>query len=398
MHQLLLVRHGEIALKGKNRHFFTNMLTANIRQALRDIEGARVQQRHGRNFVRVHVHDTAVCLEKLSKVFGIVSISPVAVAGWSLDAIQEVALSEFRRVARPLLRFKVETKRADKRFPLTSPEVSSHVGAYLLQNFPGLVVDVRQPEQLLEIEIREKEAYIFTEKISGPGGLPVGVTGKALLLVSGGIDSPVAGWMTMKRGVTLEALHFHSFPFTSERAKEKVIDLCRILADWGGPLRLHVAHFTRIQQELREKTPEKLTVTLMRRLMFRVAERLAKRRGALALVTGENLGQVASQTLESMNVIEQVTVRPVFRPLIGFDKEEIVTLARRLHTYPISIRPYEDCCTVFVPEYPETRPSLEAVIAAEALLDIEDLVSSCLDSVETVTITKEAFKTFSGKG
>lgn len=383
---LLLIRYGEIALKGKNRHYFVNRLRDNIRSSLRECAGCQLLQREGRLFVEVLPDDTAACLEKLRKVFGIVSISPVLVAENSLESIREAALAHFLGKARPGLRFKVETKRADKSFPLTSPEVSSSVGAWLMKNIPGLVVDVHNPELLLEIEVRAGEAYIFSEKIPGPGGLPVGVSGRALLLISGGIDSPVAGWMTMKRGVTPEALHFHSFPFTSERSLEKVTDLCRVLADWGGTLRLHVAHFTKIQREIREKTPEKLAVTLMRRMMFRVAARLAERTGALALVTGENLGQVASQTLESLKVIEQVAGLPVLRPLICFDKEEIIVLARRIRTYPISIRPYEDCCTVFLPSYPETRPGLAAIAAAEASLDIEALVNDCLETIETQTI------------
>jgi thiamine biosynthesis protein ThiI len=387
MHRLLLVRYGEIALKGKNRRFFINILQDNIRSCLRDIAGCRLLQLDGRLFVEVRPDDIPACRERLSKIFGIVSVSPVFVAEKSPQSIKEAALNAFREKARAGLRFKVETKRVDKRFPLTSPEVSSSVGAWLLQNLPGLAVDVHSPEQLLEIEIREKEAYLFTEKFHGPGGLPVGVSGKALLLISGGIDSPVAGWMTLKRGVTLEALHFHSFPFTSERSLEKVLDLGRILAGWGGSLRLHVAHFTKIQQEILEKTPEKLLVTLLRRMMFRVAGRLAEQTGALALVTGENLGQVASQTLENLKVIEQVVDLPVLRPLIGFDKEEIIAVARRIQTYQVSIRPYEDCCTIFVPPHPETRPSLAAAAEAEAPLDTEGLVNSCLETIETCILS-----------
>lgn len=388
MYTLLLIRYSEIALKGKNRRFFTNMLEANIRSSLREMPDCRLFRQDGRLFVRVRSPDVGICLDRLGKVFGIVSVSPVHLTARSPESIREEALSVFREKARAGLRFKVQTKRADKSFPLTSQEVSSSVGAWLLQNIPGLVVDVHSPEQLLEIEIREKEAYIFTEKIPGPGGLPVGVSGKALLLISGGIDSPVAGWMTMKRGVTLEALHFHSFPFTSERSLEKVLDLGRILAGWGGSLQLHVAHFTKIQQELRAKAPDKLLVTLMRRMMFRVAGRLAERTGALALVTGENLGQVASQTLESLKVIEHVAALPVLRPLIGFDKEEIIALARRIRTYPVSILPFEDCCTIFVPPHPETRPELSATAAAEAPLDTEGLVSSCLETIETHILSR----------
>ena len=387
MKALYLVRYGEIGLKGKNRKHFENLLTANIRRALQGVAECRVEQKHTRNFVEVISVDAAAVEARLQQVFGIVSLSPVAVAGLELEEIKNVAAGEFSKVAREGLRFKVNTRRANKQFPLTSPEVSAEVGAHLLRTFPELAVDVHEPEAVLDVEIREQQTYIYTRRIPGLGGLPVGVAGKGLLLLSGGIDSPVAGWMSMKRGVTVEALHFHSFPFTSERAKEKVIDLCRQLARFGGKIRLHIAHFTEIQKELRLKTPERLSITLMRRMMFRIAERLAVRRGALALITGESLGQVASQTMESINVIERVTTIPVFRPLIGMDKQEIMDLSLRIDTYPISIRPYEDCCTIFLPESPATKPRLQDVEAAEAALEIETLIADCLAKIETMEIS-----------
>ncbi|HZK25713.1 MAG TPA: tRNA uracil 4-sulfurtransferase ThiI [Oscillospiraceae bacterium] len=386
MKALYLVRYGEIGLKGKNRRFFENALTANIRRALRGVAECRVQQRHSRNFVEVLSGDVLAVEARLQEVFGIVSISPVATAPLTLADINVVAQREFSKVAKQGLRFKVNTRRANKQFPLRSPQVSAEVGAHLLESFPALVVDVHEPEAILDVEIREQEAYIYTRRLPGPGGLPVGVAGKGLLLISGGIDSPVAGWMTMKRGVKLEAIHFHSYPFTSERAKEKVIDLCRELARYGNKITLHVAHFTEIQKELRLKTPERLTVTLMRRMMFRIAERLAAQQGALALITGESLGQVASQTMESINVIERVTQIPVFRPLIGMDKQEIMTISRKIETYPISIRPYEDCCTIFLPDFPATRPRLKDVEAAEASLDLEALIAESLAKTETLEI------------
>jgi tRNA uracil 4-sulfurtransferase len=383
MKALFLVRYGEIGLKGKNRKFFENALTGNIRRALAGVADCRINQTHGRNFVEVRQGDPEAVAARLREVFGVVSISPVAIAALDLEDIKAVARQEFAEVARPGLRFKVETKRANKRFPMKSPEISAEVGAHLLEENQGLVVDVRTPEVRLDVEIREHETYIYTRTLPGPGGLPVGVSGKGLLLISGGIDSPVAGWMAMKRGVTLEAVHFHSFPFTSERAKEKVIDLCQRLARYGGKVRLHVVHFTEIQKELRAKTPERYSVTLMRRMMFRIAERLAEKHGALALITGESLGQVASQTMESIKVIEQVTTIPVFRPLIGMDKEEITVIAKKIGTFPISIRPYEDCCTVFLPEFPVTRPRLADVEEAESALDIEALVEESLAKTET---------------
>jgi len=382
MKELYLVRYGEIGLKGKNRKFFENRLTANIKKALQTVARCKVYQTHSRNFVAVLDGDPAEVLNRLTQVFGIVSISPVAIAALELEAIKTVALREFATVARPGLRFKVETRRANKQFPLKSPEVSREVGAHLLAELADLVVDVRTPEAVLEVEIREHEAYLYTQTIPGLGGLPVGVAGKGLLLLSGGIDSPVAGWLALKRGVTLEAIHFHSHPFTSERAKEKVIDLCRELARFGGKIKLYLVHFTEIQTELRLKTPERLIITLMRRMMLRIAERLAEEQGALALITGDSLGQVASQTMESINVIERVTTMPVFRPLIALDKTEIVTIAKRIDTYPISVRPFEDCCTVFLPEFPATRPQLAEIEAAEAVLDVEALIANCLDKIE----------------
>lgn len=388
MSKLFLIRYGEIGLKGKNRRFFENILTGNIKKALAGIEGTTVHQTRSRNFVETDDRHAGEVLERLSRVFGIVSVSPVAIAPLDLDEIKAVAVRELGRIAVPGLTFKVNTTRANKQFPVPSPAVSSDVGAYLLDHIPGLKVDVRNPQSMLDVEIREHDAYIYTETIPGPGGLPVGASGKGLLLISGGIDSPVAGWMAMKRGVSLEALHFHSYPFTSERAKEKVVDLCRVLTRYGGKIRLHVAHFTDIQKELRLKTPERLTVTLMRRMMLRIAERLAEKRGALALITGESLGQVASQTMESINVIERVAAIPVFRPLIGMDKLEIMAIAKRIDTYPISIRPYEDCCTVFLPEFPATRPRLADVEEAEAALDIETLVTGSLEKTETLEIKK----------
>lgn len=386
MTTLFLIRYGEIALKGKNRAFFEKTLLQNIKKALRDLAPCRIYRTHGRHFVEVTEGDATAVAKRLQEIFGIVSISPVAVADLSLEAIKAAALEEFAKVARPGIRFKVNTKRANKQFPLNSMEVSAKVGAHLLKNLSGLVVDMHEPEAVLDLEIREEKAFIYTERLPGLGGLPVGVAGKGMLLLSGGIDSPVAGYLALKRGVTLEALHFHSPPFTSERAKEKVIDLCRRLAYYGGKINLHLVHFTEVQKELRLKTPERLMVTLMRRLMFRIAQRLAEKRGALALITGESLGQVASQTMESMNVIERVTYLPVLRPLIGMDKHEIMALAQKIETYPISIRPYEDCCTLFLPDFPATRPRLQQVEEAEKALDIEALVAGCLEKTEVLTI------------
>ena len=288
---------------------------------------------------------------------------------------------------RNLNTFKVETKRADKSFPLTSPEVNNAIGAFLLGQFPHLKVDVHQPLFTLFIEIGPEEILLYHDSIAGPGGLPVGASGKGLLLLSGGIDSPVAGWLAMKRGLSIEALHFHSFPFTSLRSREKAADLCRMLARYGHAVPFNLLSLTEVQKEIRARCPEELAIILLRRMMVRAAEALSRKRGLQALITGESLGQVASQTLESLNVISAATRMLILRPLIGMDKVEIVNRARAIDTYEISIRPYEDCCTFFVPRHPATRPTLERVEKAEEALEIERLLENILDTLETVIIT-----------
>ncbi|MGB8955071.1 MAG: tRNA uracil 4-sulfurtransferase ThiI, partial [Tumebacillaceae bacterium] len=284
--------------------------------------------------------------------------------------------------------FKVEGRRADKRFPLTSPEIAREVATHVLKNVEGLKVDVHNPELTLTVEVRESKAYLLCDIIPGPGGLPVGMSGKVMLLLSGGIDSPVAGWMAMKRGATVEGIHFQSFPFTSERAQEKVNDLAKILAKHGGRVRLHNVYFTEIQKAIRMHVPEEYSITIMRRIMMRIADRLAHQRKALALVTGESLGQVASQTLESMYVINNVTNMPILRPLVAMDKVDIMRIAKNIGTYETSILPYEDCCTVFMPKNPKTRPKLHEAEAAEAKLDIEALIQEALEKTETLMFNR----------
>ena len=281
--------------------------------------------------------------------------------------------------------FKVETRRPNKSFPLKSPEVSREVGAHILRNLQGLKVDVHEPDILLEVEIRER-AFVYCEKVPGLGGLPVGCNGKAMLLLSGGIDSPVAGYMLMKRGVEIEAVYFHSFPFTSDRAKEKVIELCKVLANYPGKMRLHVVNFTEALKEIGENTPDEFLTLMMRRMMVRIAEKIANNIGAKALITGESLGQVASQTLEALVATNEVATMPIFRPLIGFDKVEIMELANKIGTYEISIEPYADCCTLFVPKHPKTRPNLSSVQNAERGLDIEELTEMSLKDIKIIDV------------
>jgi len=286
----------------------------------------------------------------------------------------------------------VETRRADKTFPGASPQISRDVAEYIFQNVDCRLYDaeMNDPQLMVNVEIRDEGAFVYGETIHCAGGLPVGCSGKALLMLSGGIDSPVAGWMAMKRGVAIEAIHYHSFPFTGEKAKEKVFELCKVLAKWqGGPVRLHVVHFTEIQKAIYANCNEEYGITLMRRMMFRLAERVAEQRRCLALFTGESVGQVASQTLESMNVIERVTSLPVLRPLVGMDKEEIMKISQHIGTYGISILPYEDCCTVFLPKFPKIRPVLSEAEELETKLDIEALLAEALEKTETVTFYAE---------
>lgn len=378
----ILVRYGEIALKGKNRSFFEKKLSDNIKTALRGLD-AHVSRMRGRFFVTGPDSRREEIIERLSRVFGVVSVSPVVTAPLDPEAIQGKALELLEKRTLPGDSFKVEARRSNKNFPLTSPELNRIIGAGILEKHPGLKVDLHSPSFQVFIEIGANEAYLYHDSTAGPGGLPVGATGRALLLLSGGIDSPAAGWMAMKRGLELEALHFHSHPFTGRRSREKVMDLCRTLSLFGGKITLHLVSVTAIQKKIHDCCPPELGIILLRRMMIRLAGAISRDRGLQALVTGESLGQVASQTLESMIVIDRVTSMLILRPLIGMDKHDIVRLAEKTGTYEISIRPYEDCCTLFLPRRPATRPRMEKVLEAEASLDLDELTSAALNSVET---------------
>lgn len=372
-------------MKGANRLDFELRLVANMQWAMRDLPQRHISRTFGRIFVPVD-GDGPEVVERLARVCGIVSLSLARRAPLDIEAILAVSLDLARENIRPGETFKVETRRANKKFPLTSPEVSRLGGAHILGHMPEVTVDVQQPQRTVHIEIRDQEAYIYVDSVSGPGGLPVGSSGRGLLLLSGGIDSPVAGYLAMRRGVRVTALHFHSFPFTSERSREKVVDLCRRLSLYGGPVSLYVAYFTEIQKAVRQNCPEELYVTIMRRMMFRLAEHWARETGCLAVFTGENLGQVASQTMESIAVIGEVCRLPILRPLIGMDKADIIAWARRIGTYEISIRPYEDCCTLFVPRHPATKPKLAKVVESEASLDIQALLAESMARTEVVRV------------
>jgi len=392
--RVVLVRYGEIGLKGANRPDFEAALIKNLRHVLLPWHGSvRIKRKHGRVFIdlspgELDATELRKLVAALSRVFGVVSFSPALCVPLKLEAVARAAVrlveEHKEHVPHDLpLTFKVEARRSNKSFPLTSPEINSWLGGHLLTNVPGLKVDVHRPQLRVEVEIR-RNAYVLAEIIPGPGGLPVGTAGRGLLLLSGGIDSPVAGWMAMKRGLKIDALHFHSFPFTGDRSKEKVIRLAKVLAPYNAGMALHVSHFTEVQKAVAELGHPRISLTLARRMMLRIAERIARREGADVLVTGESLGQVASQTLENLSVIEKATDLLILRPLIGFDKEETVNRAREIGTYDISILPYEDCCSLFVPKHPKTRPGLAEIVAVEGELNISALVEEAVDRTESM--------------
>jgi len=384
--QLILVRYGELGLKGKNKYKFINTLRNNMSVAVAGLADTTVKSGWGRLWVETAEPQAA--LERLQRVFGIFSLSPVLQVEKNIAALAEASYQTLQAALPEGGSFKVETRRADKTFPLISPEISKQVASLLFSRLDErYTADMRKPERMLWLEIRAEGAFVYGEVIEGAGGLPVGTGGKALLLLSGGIDSPVAGWHMLKRGVSLEAVHFHSFPFTSEQSLEKVKTLCRLLSCWqGAPVKLHVVHFTEIQKAIRQNCDEEYGITLMRRMMFRLAERVAEQRRALALITGESVGQVASQTLESIAAINDVVGIPVLRPLIGLDKAEIVKIAQRIGSFATSILPYEDCCTIFLPAHPKIRPRIMEARQLEQVLEVEALLAEAITKTETLRI------------
>jgi len=369
-----------VVLKGLNRRSFEDKLMSNVRRRLRHYGSFQVYIRQ--STIYVEPQGDACDLEgawgACKQVFGIAAVARAVPCEKTVEAIVETAKTYLRDAFASARSFKVESRRADKTFRLNSIQISQAVGGDLAEAFPNVAVDVHNPDLTVFVEIREKAAYVHTQPQPGAGGLPVGINGRAVSLLSGGIDSPVASWMIAKRGVALDMVHFFSYPYTSLEAKEKVLELARLLTPWTGRLTVHVVPFTAIQEELRRKCPEELFTVLMRRFMMRIAEAVAQRCGAGAIVTGECLGQVASQTMEAMRATTAVTTLPILRPVVGMDKEEIVRIARRIGTFDTSILPYEDCCTVFTPRHPATRPRLEDVRQAEAALDVESLVQKAL--------------------
>ena len=392
MKSTLLIRYGEIHLKGQNRPYFERMLMRAIVASAKKF-GGQVGKGQGRYYLReLSEQDMPQAIDAMAKIFGIHSVSPAQEMEKDLDivfaAAAQAAEKKMKALGKTEATFKVDSKRSDKRFPLNSMQLSAEAGGYILEHVPGLKVDVRKPDFVVHIEIRET-ALVYTDTVMGSGGMPVGTSGKGMLLLSGGIDSPVAGYMMAKRGVALEAVHYHSFPYTSERARQKVIDLARKVSEYTGPIRIHMVHFTDIQMAIYEKCPEEQLTIIMRVFMMRIAEMVAKQAECGALITGESLAQVASQTLSSLAVTNSVVDMPVFRPLIGMDKTEIIDISKKIDTFETSILPYEDCCTVFVPKHPVTHPRLEKILKSVELLDADALIADALAKTEVITVSAE---------
>ena len=384
---IILLKMGEIVLKGNNRRFFEDKLRANARRKLRPFGEFKMYSMQSTVYIEPEPgSDVEGAFEALKTLFGVAALARAVPCEKDKDAILETAKKYLADDFARAKTFKVECRRADKRFPMTSIELAQYVGGELHEAFPGIAVDVHTPELTVNVEIREFAAYVHAASCRGAGGMPVGSNGRAVTLLSGGIDSPVASHMIAKRGISLIPVHYFSYPYTSMQAKDKVIELARLLTPWCGRLTLEVVPFTRIQEEIRGKCPEELLTIIMRRFMMKIASMVGESNGCGALVTGENLGQVASQTMESLAVTEECATLPVLRPLIGFDKDDIVRRARELGTYETSILPYEDCCTVFTPRRPRTKPRLPEVLEAEAALDVEALCEEAFKGVERVRI------------
>ncbi|WP_299089188.1 tRNA uracil 4-sulfurtransferase ThiI [uncultured Metabacillus sp.] len=391
----ILIRFGEISTKGRNRKKFVDRLKRNIREVLADYPNLGYESTRDRLYLHLHDEDHEVIVEKLKSIFGIQSFSLAIKCESEITKIKESALEAIKSLYQPNDTFKVTAKRANKQFPLDTNELNYQIGSHILKNTDYLTVDVKTPTINLRVEVRSEATYLTCYDYKGAGGLPVGSSGKAMLLLSGGIDSPVAGYLSLKRGVELEVIHFFSPPYTSERAKQKVIDLTQELTAFGGSIKLHIVPFTIIQEKIQAQVPENYTMTSTRRMMLKIADKLRESRQALALITGESLGQVASQTLESMVAINDVTSTPILRPLITMDKTEIIEIAKKIGTHDISIRPFEDCCTIFTPANPKTKPKLHKVSRFESFVDFDELVDEAINNVETITVTKEQKDEFS---
>ena len=388
---IFIVRCGEVALKGMNKPYFERMLLDRIKKLLKRFDGVNAYRHEGLIYVRADKSlndDPQAIIRQIGKVFGVASISPAMECESNMESIGKTAVEYMMQQIneRGVKTFKVEAKRADKNFPVKSPDISRQIGAAVLKGCKVLKVDVHDPDVRLFVDVRHDLSYIYQDKIPGYGGLPLGTNGKGMTLLSGGIDSPVATWMMAKRGMLIEAVHFHSYPYTSQRAQEKVEELASLVATYCGRFKMHVINLLPIQEQIVQNCPEEETTILVRRFMMRIAEKLAKETGCGMLITGENLGQVASQTAEALVVTDASVTMPVMLPLIGMDKVDIMDLAQEIGTYEKSIEPYEDCCTVFLPKHPATKPKLEKILASESKLDCEALIDAAVQSEEIIEI------------
>ncbi|PPA71649.1 tRNA uracil 4-sulfurtransferase ThiI [Jeotgalibacillus proteolyticus] len=383
----ILIRYGEISTKGKNRSKFVNQLKANI---LSSLTGFSIHIQAGRDRMHLLLHnpeDVSPIVERLKTIFGIQSFSPVVKTAKELDEIKEQAVLLVSSIKKTSATFKVSARRADKSFPLDTNGLNMEIGSHVMSRVHGLLVEMKKPQIELVVEVREEGVYLSAETIQGAGGMPIGASNKASLMLSGGFDSPVAGYQMLKRGVEIEAIHFHSPPFTSDQSKEKVRQLAAQLAGFSGKVKLHIVPFTAIQQAIHKQVPENYTMTSTRRMMLKIANLIREQTGSKAIVTGESLGQVASQTLESMQAINAVTATPVLRPLITMDKTEIIDIAKEIGTYDISILPYEDCCTIFTPAAPKTKPKLEKIAYYESFIDFDSMLQEAVSQTEAEIIT-----------
>lgn len=387
MNEVILIKLGEMVLKGLNRHTFESALLKNIKRRLEPLGGFQIREAQSTVYVEPQEGaDLDTAEERIAKIFGIIAFTRACAVEKDMDAILQAAEEYLKPQLLAAKTFKVETKRSDKRFPLRSPEISAQMGEYLLEKYPHLRVDVHEPDLVVRVEVRDFGAYVHGPALRGAGGIPVGTGGKAAILISGGIDSPVAAWMMAKRGIELTAVHFASPPYTSERAEQKVVDLLSKVSEYSGRMTMFTVPFARVQEQIREKCPEEFFTLIMRRFMMRVAEKIAQREDCSALITGESLGQVASQTLQAIVCTDAAAGMPVFRPLIGMDKTEIIDIARSIDTFDISIQPFEDCCTVFTPKHPRTRPDLRYLLEAEQALDCDTLIQECVEGVKLTKI------------
>ncbi|WP_208528136.1 tRNA uracil 4-sulfurtransferase ThiI [Jeotgalibacillus salarius] len=383
----ILIRYGEISTKGRNRNKFIKRLQQNIADACSDLTRFHIESGRDRMHLELNNADEAdQIMDRLKIIFGIQSFSPVVKSGRDLDEVKNHASQLVKSVATEGTLFKVKARRADKNYPLDTNELNYEIGSHVLREVPGLKVEMKKPEVELTVEVRSEAVYLSAQTIQGAGGMPIGSGNKAVLMLSGGLDSPVAGYQMMKRGVELEAVHFFSPPFTSEKSKEKVKQLASELAGFSGSVKLHIVPFTKIQQTIHQQVPENYTMTSTRRMMLRISDEIKNKTGARAIVTGESLGQVASQTLESMEAINAVTHAPVLRPLIASDKTDIIEIAKKIGTYETSILPYEDCCTIFTPAAPKTRPKTEKVAFYESFIDFDEMIREAVENTEVITL------------